>query len=103
MNEMTVRSEAEIKACIATIEEIYPPGKMIYGDAIGNYMLGTLAGLKVALGEYPTYAEIDIENYELDMKAFFKFYFMELEDFNKHYLDQLDSLHKNQGTKGPLD
>ena len=100
---MTVRSESEIKACIATIEEIYPPGKMVYGDAIGNYMLGTLAGLKVALGEYPTYAEIDIENYELDMKAFFTFYFKELEDFNKHYLNELDSLHKNQGTTGPLD
>ena len=60
---MTVRTEAELKACIAKIEEIYPPGKLVYGDAIGNYMLGTLAGLKVALGEYPTWAEMDLKDF----------------------------------------
>jgi len=60
---MTVRTEAELKACIEKIEEIYPPGKLVYGDAVGNYCLGTLAGLKVAIGEYPTFAEMDLEEF----------------------------------------
>ncbi|MBA7661642.1 hypothetical protein ES703_69662 [subsurface metagenome] len=106
---MTVRSEDEIKACIATIEEIYPPGKMVYGDAIGNYMLGTLAGLKVALGEYPTYAEMDMEDFfqyfneltqdiarKIRMKARIKR--MKLAKENV-----IIDIHANQGTQGTLD
>lgn len=58
-----IRTETELKACIKNLEEIYPPGKMVYGDPVGNYMLGTLAGLKVALGEYPTFAEMDMEDF----------------------------------------
>ncbi len=58
-----IRTEAELKNCIETLEKVYPPGKMVYGDPVGNYALGALAGLKVALGEYPTFAEIDMEDF----------------------------------------
>ena len=58
-----IRTEPELKACIERLEEIYPPNKMVIADPVGNYMLGTLAGLKVALGEYPTFAEMDMEDF----------------------------------------
>lgn len=60
---MTIRTELELKACIENLETIYPPGKVVGGDPVGNYILGTLAGLKVALGEYPTFAEMDMEDF----------------------------------------
>ena len=58
-----IRTKAELKACIETLEEVYPPGKLVGVDPIGNYALGAIAGLKVALGEYPSFAEIDMEDF----------------------------------------
>ena len=51
-----IRTKAELKACIETLEEVYPPGKLVGVDPIGNYALGAIAGLKVASGEYPSLA-----------------------------------------------
>ena len=58
-----MRSESELRACIENIEAIYPPGKMVWGDPIGNYNLGILAGIKVALGDYPSFVEMDMEEF----------------------------------------
>jgi len=85
---MKVRSESELRDCIDKIEEIYPPGKRVYGDAIGNYLLGTLAGLKCAIGEYPTFAE------------------MAMEDFFYKYFNDLTDIHRKiraKGTNGPVE
>ena len=52
----------EIKIHIDTIEEIYPPGGLTK-DTIGNYCLGILAGLKMMLGEYPSFIEMDMQDF----------------------------------------
>lgn len=58
-----MRSEEEIRRSIENIEVDYPPGKMVGGDPIGNYNLGVLAGLKVALGDYPSFIEVEMEEF----------------------------------------
>ena len=58
-----MRTEKELRREIEEIEKDYPPGKMVWGDPIGNYNLGVLAGLKMALGEYPSYIEMGMEDF----------------------------------------
>ena len=58
-----MRTEKELRSQVEDIEKDYPPGKMVWGDPIGNYNLGVLAGLKIALGEYPTYSELGMEDF----------------------------------------
>jgi len=58
-----MRTEEEIRRDIEELERDYPPGKMVYGDPIGNYNLGVLAGLKVALGDYPSFVEMGLEEF----------------------------------------
>jgi len=59
-----VRSEKEIRDCIKSVEACYPEGKTIHPqDSVGQYNLGLLAGLNVALGVYSTFAEIDLEHF----------------------------------------
>jgi len=58
-----VRTEKEIRRDIEELERDYPPGNMVYGDAIGNYCIGVLAGLKVALGDYPSFVEMEMEEF----------------------------------------
>lgn len=58
-----MRTEEEIKLCIETLESFYPPGKSYGTDPIANYNLGTLAGLKMVLGEYPSFIEMDMEEF----------------------------------------
>jgi len=58
-----MRTEKEIRAMIANIEESYPN---IGNEAIGYnpvkaYSFGIYAGLKSALGEYESFAEMDLE------------------------------------------
>jgi len=58
-----MRTEKELRLQVEDIEKDYPPGKMVWGNPIGNYNLGVLAGLKIALGEYPTYSELGMEDF----------------------------------------
>lgn len=60
-----MRTEKEIQIMIDHIEETYPENE---NDPIGSnpikaYQLGILAGLKSATGEYPSFAEIDMEDF----------------------------------------
>ena len=52
---------------IDSIEEVYPEGREISVTGlmapIHMYQLGVLAGLKSALGEYPSFVEIDLEEF----------------------------------------
>jgi len=58
-----LRPVSELRACIEVLEKIYPPGKRVGVNPVGNYCLGTLAGLKVALGDYPSFVEMDMEDF----------------------------------------
>ncbi len=58
-----MRSEKEIQAMIDQIEEVYPEGMAAGYNPISNYNIGIIAGLKSALGEYPSFAEIDFEDF----------------------------------------
>ena len=63
-----MRTEKEIQAMIDNLEEFYPEGMAVGYNPISNYNIGIIAGLKSALGEYPSFAEIDFEDF---MKANF--------------------------------
>ena len=58
-----MRTEKELRREIEEIEIVYPPGKMVGANPIGNYNLGVLAGLKMALGKYPSYIEMGMEDF----------------------------------------
>lgn len=58
-----MRTEKEIQAMIDNLEEAYPEGMAAGANPISNYCIGILAGLKSALGEYPSFAEIDMEDF----------------------------------------
>ena len=59
-----MRTEKEIRDMIAYIEEIYPEGKEVsMYNPINAYHLGTLAGLKSAVGDYPSFVEVDLEEF----------------------------------------
>jgi len=58
---MTVRSRQEIIQCIELIEEMYPKDAIVHAEnSIGQYNLGVLAGLYIALGVYETFVELDM-------------------------------------------
>ena len=47
---------------IAYLEQIYPEDETVsMGNPITAYHLGTLAGLKAAVGDYPSFLEMDWE------------------------------------------
>lgn len=48
---------------IANLEEAYPEGMAAGINPISNYSIGIIAGLKSDLGEYPSFAEIDFEDF----------------------------------------
>lgn len=58
-----MRSEKEIKDMIDYLEEAYPPDIAAGYNPISNYNIGIIAGLKSALGEYPSFVEIDLEDF----------------------------------------
>lgn len=58
-----MRSEKEISRTIEAIEVVYPPGRIVWGNPIGNYNLGILAGLRIALGEYQSPVEMDMQEF----------------------------------------
>ena len=60
-----MRDEKEIQIMIDIIEEIYPENESepIGFNPIKAYQLGILAGLKSATGEYPSFFEMDLEDF----------------------------------------
>ncbi len=58
-----MRTKKEIVAMIAELEEFYPEGVQAGFNPISNYNIGVLAGLKLALGEYPSFIEINLEDF----------------------------------------
>ena len=48
---------------IRFLEEAYPEGTPAGYNPISNYNIGIIAGLKSALGDYPSFAEIDLEDF----------------------------------------
>ena len=60
-----MRAENEIRIMIETIEEVYPDNENepIGWNPLKAYQIGILAGLKTAIGEYPSFAEIDLEEF----------------------------------------
>lgn len=60
-----MRTEKEIQLMIELIEECYPENEdePIGFNPIRAYQLGILAGLKTATGEYPSFIEIDMEDF----------------------------------------
>ena len=58
-----MRTEKEIRVMIAFLEEAYPPTMAAGYNPISNYNIGIIAGLKSALGDYPSFAEIDLEDF----------------------------------------
>lgn len=60
-----MRTEKEIQLMIGILEEVYPENE---NEAIGfnpvrAYQLGILAGLKTATGEYPSFLEMNLEDF----------------------------------------
>lgn len=58
-----MRTEKEIQAMIDHLEEAYPEDMAAGYNPISNYNIGIIAGLKSALGEYPSFVEIDLEDF----------------------------------------
>ena len=59
-----MRTEKEIRDMITFVEDIYPEGKdASMSNPIVAYELGILAGLKSAVGDYPSFMEIDLEDF----------------------------------------